>query len=303
VATQPMIPSTFLVASLAKVLARLRGAQHTPTNIQYSRHINIHNGSTPTMPLYAKFSLLPYIIENWLFHTIGFVYDRDRPTLSRHSKRWALFTLLALEKKLLFNFRPWDCNKLQRQDIPYALQIGWALSTNHVPLLVTIVTYSPRPIEQYLEFAANWVFPEYALSNYIPEKWFQELHRQNLESFPSGEWGGWMYCRLIGSCNQDGTDALIFCLLRYRPNNSMPSRSSLKLLGHMLLEAARYGQVSLIRTLLGILSIWSTGGALEDIFCITTDCAGQTCNAIQVATLCGHVDIVNLLTTAGCPVA
>jgi hypothetical protein len=318
VATQPMITSTFLMTSLTKALARLRGAQHITTNIQYSRHINIHNRNTSEVPLNSKFSLLPYITENWLFHSIEFTQDKLENSAShtglRNARRLMLFDYLTLEKKLLFDFRPWDCVKLQRDSLPYAIQIGWALSANHVPLLEAIANRhsSIHPIERYLNYATDWFFSNAGYGyiesvRHIAEAALQRLHKYSLEAFPSsGEWGGWMYHRIISACSQDGADALIFCLLKFGHGDWAAGTRSrpFGLFGHIFLEAARHGQGSLIRTQSDILSNWRIDDSLNSLLWITTDyCGGLTCNAIELAALSGYGEVMNLLKTAGCKVS
>jgi len=52
----------------------------------------------PSSPWTRKFSLLEYIISYWAFHTAN---------ITRSSSSWSRFRDVALERQLLFEFRPW----------------------------------------------------------------------------------------------------------------------------------------------------------------------------------------------------
>jgi hypothetical protein len=314
VGTRPLIPSTVMI-NLMKVLARLRGAQHTPTNIQYNRQINIHNGSTPPMPLSAKFSLLPYIVENWLFHTTEFIHQPENPISLRDHRPWILFDRLALEKQLLFDFKPWNCVKLPERNTSHILlylRIGWAISANHVPLLQAIVNrYSIYPITHYLAYVANWFFDTFAHpgQTHIHEWRVRELQKYSLDAFLSLEGcGGWLYYCLISTGSQDRTDALIFCLMKFRICISDHEYRPLppliaKVLGHILLEAVVHGQGSLIQSLVDMMPLvhgWPLPyGDGDNMLDVTIDYAGLVCNAIEVAALSGCGDVMELLADAG----
>jgi len=73
-----------------------------------------------------RFSLLSYIRENWIWHTMS--YDKS------FAKKWDQFKDLALYKNLLFESRPWGVSQ-QPSNLPHLRLFVWAVENSHIPLL------------------------------------------------------------------------------------------------------------------------------------------------------------------------
>ena len=87
----------------------------------------------------TKYAMLSYIAQNWLHHTKDFT----RGIISELDTE--RFQQLALEKKFLFNIRPWEgldvvagIDYSPGNVLHFAIEIGRAISNNHVPHLQAV---------------------------------------------------------------------------------------------------------------------------------------------------------------------
>lgn len=120
----------------------------------------------PSTSLTCNFVLLEYIVANWPFHTFYF---------TKKSSVWPSFRHTAIEKELLFDFRPWnerrhvakvdkflnECRMQQkvvlndvwrRNNMPTILMYSWAIGHGVPSLLNLIDAGSLRP---YVQLATN----------------------------------------------------------------------------------------------------------------------------------------------------
>jgi hypothetical protein len=151
---ESMLPPNSQAAKLVKALKRSRGNQGASTNIEFARHLSGPKWRDLPATLKVKYHALSYVAENWLHHT---TMTREGWEISPPSLRYVhLFDVLALEKEFPFDIRPWDSVPLQWQGFPFILQLGWAISTNHLPLLRAIVNREANcRLNLYLERATK----------------------------------------------------------------------------------------------------------------------------------------------------
>jgi len=303
VATQTLLPPNSTGASLAKVITKLRGFRHSSTEIDFSHYINVHKKRVPAAKLRTKFTLLSYVVENWLFHTIDFA----NPTLPSRVTQTSLFSAfdkLAFDKTFSFDIRPWDSLLIKMEEYPFMAHIGWALSANHLPLLQAIVRRDKVQISRCLDYAAEWVFRSFNNQpvNHIPENLIIELsiHEQSLEMFPTtDEWGVWLHHRILTSSNQQNVDALCYSLMKWDEGEWSPMKA--KLFGYLLLEAAIHDSYEAAGFICRNMSLWKPG--LQSMVWMSTTCYGIVCNAVELAALSGSEKVMKILASAGCRIS
>lgn len=123
-------------AGIARMLRKARGTEYSPTGTDYSRPFQDFPINRGTSDINTKYELLSYITENWLHHTKDFMHGI---VSEQDTER---FQQLALVKKFLFNIRPWEGIKVvagidyyTSEGLHFAIEMGWAISNNHMPLL------------------------------------------------------------------------------------------------------------------------------------------------------------------------
>lgn len=309
VGTHSFLPPNTAGASLANALIKLRRTRHTSTCIEFARHINLQNRSS-TIPLGSKYSLLSYIVENWLYHTVEFSNEVLLNTTSpkNHETKGECYQLrlfdgLAFDKSLLFDIRPWDSVVINHKDLSYIAQIEWAISNNHLVLARAIHRRTGTEISLCLDFLTDWVFRSFIGQpvKHIPEALFDNLYRDENASEPSpasGPWESWLHHRLIDACSGVKADALAFCLHHWKPGD-WSTRSAL--FGYLLLQAVRHGHEIVAKVLCKNISSWRP--RMKSAVWITTTSDGLTCNAYELASLCGSETLMDLVASAGCTVS
>jgi hypothetical protein len=303
VATQTLLPPNSTGASLAKVIMRLRDFRHSPTDIDFPHHINVHKKRAPTAKLRTKFSFLSYVAENWLLHTVDFA----NPTLHSRAEQTSLFSAfdnLAFDRSFSFDIRPWDALLIKMEEHPFIAHFGWALSANHLPLLQAIVRRDKAQISRCLDYAAEWVFRSFNNQpvNHIPENLMIELsiNEQPLEVFPTAdEWGVWLHHRILTSSNEQNVVALSYTLRMWDEGAWSPMKA--KLFGYLLLEAAIHDRHEAARIICRNISLWKP--ELPRIVWMTTTCYGIDCNAVELAALSGSEKVMKILASAGCKIS
>ncbi|KAE9367461.1 hypothetical protein N431DRAFT_348615, partial [Stipitochalara longipes BDJ] len=134
--TKSMLPPNSQAAKLVKKLKQFRGNRSTSTTIPLEHYIRGPQWKSPTILLSTKYRLLSYVAENWLHHTSTTGEGGEGTKWSRRYIR--LFEIVAFERSFSFDVRPWDLAPFQQHECPFVLQIGWAISENHVHLLRTV---------------------------------------------------------------------------------------------------------------------------------------------------------------------
>ncbi|KAI9857597.1 MAG: hypothetical protein M1813_008189 [Trichoglossum hirsutum] len=106
--------------------------------INYGKYLG--NRKRPTEKLRDKYLLLDYTVRNWVWHTSKF---DDSVSL------WGQFGSLALEKRMMFDFRMWD-DSYTSSGLPYLPLFNWAVDNGHAPLL-RLLSSPPRglPLREY----------------------------------------------------------------------------------------------------------------------------------------------------------
>lgn len=285
IATQTLLPPNSAGASLAKVITRLRDFRHSPSEIDFAHHINVHKKRGPTTKLQTKFAFLSYVAENWLFHTIDFA----NPTLHSRAEQTSLFSAfdkLAFDRNFSFDIRPWDGLSTRMNEYPFIAPIGWALSTNHLPLLQAIVRRDKTQISRCLDYAAEWVFRSFNNQpvNHVPEELITELSRpeQPLEVFPAAdEWGCWLHHKILASSNEQDVVALSYMLKKW--DEGAWSAMKAKLFGYLLLEAAFHDRHEAARIICQNISLWKP--ELPRVVWMTTKWNGVNCNAVELCSV------------------
>jgi hypothetical protein len=174
-----------------------------PTNIDYSRHMS---KKTETVEhLLEDYRLLSYIRENWLWHTSTFL-----PRGLENNRRDALLHNLVIHKHLPFSCRPWKTHSNPKMKYPYLEPLGWALVTNHCPLIQALLrTDSTFDTNHYFADAVEWFFQD-ATNTHVSEDMLERLELCAQETWdPKSIPGqGWLYARLINACRRGNLDVI-----------------------------------------------------------------------------------------------
>jgi hypothetical protein len=264
VRTQSMLPPNSQTAKIVKTLKWFRGSPETSTNIQFDRYVaGGLKWRKPAVSLKSKYHLLSYVAENWLQHntTIGNVSE-SRPWSPRHL---CLFENLVLAKRGSFDIRPWDSIPLQYLGFPFVLQIGWALSTNNLPLLRTI-SKSTREgvIGDYLEHATKAFVKFSSTSSGDDLQSLREFSGRSTEIWPnSGDWECWLYHCVLKASDQSFTDVLEFCFSGWAQYPALTTFGTHRLqttfVGRLLLDAVIRSANSVVEVLTKIVLTWPVG--------------------------------------------
>ncbi|KAL3425249.1 hypothetical protein PVAG01_02040, partial [Phlyctema vagabunda] len=254
-------------------LSRTLQSKGSRTNIDYGRHIPKKN--KPVEHLLTDYRLLKYVRENWLWHTANFA-----PNGGQKSMRDILFHNLVLQKQLPFSFRPWQSNKDLTLKYCYLEPVGWALVTNHCPLLYILLKTDPKfkPWE-YLENAAEWFFLD-RTNTHISADMMRRLEccseeRWDAKSIPRQ---GWLYCKIIDASRRGNRDILELCLRHSSHLSSLKPYRWEQLKSHIAIEAAANNRLDLVKLIVDytvtihFTMVWN----------------GEVLNALELAALSGH---------------
>jgi ankyrin repeat protein len=258
-----------------------------PTNIDYSRYIP--KKTTPVDHLLDDYRLFGYVRENWLWHTASFP-SSDQPK----TRRDVLFHNLVLQKQLPFSFRPWQAHTNTKMKCLYLEPVGWALSMDHCALIQTLLKIDPTFVPSaYFEDAGRWFFED-SVNTFISADMLERLEycaedTWDAKSIPAQ---GWLYSRMLNACRRGNLDILQICIPGLlKP----PNRSSVKsdypwfqIEGHLMLEEAGNNQLDIVQTLFYMFNSM-------DYKSFTTIHDGHVYNALELAVLGGHVEIVRAL--------
>jgi hypothetical protein len=154
VRNQSFLPPNSLAAYAAKALGKVHRRQESCSKIDFSRHVALHRGSPSSKSFMDKYVLLSYIARNWLHHTQEFTVQEEDEVL-RNQRHILLFDTVALDKNLLFDFKPWNNIKIDNT-IAFVGAVGWALFTGHIPLLQAIDRHGGyKSVYNYLSMATD----------------------------------------------------------------------------------------------------------------------------------------------------
>jgi len=103
----------------------------------------------------TSFSLLPYITQYWLWHTVHSVVE-DTSEARKAKRRANLFQSLVLWKQLLFDFTPWEDLNGSNPDSTLAAILGWALMANHQYLIWISLKHENFRPENFVIRAWTW---------------------------------------------------------------------------------------------------------------------------------------------------
>lgn len=120
----------------ARAWNHLRKTRFSPLrsvpDIDFDKHLTFVR--KPPQNSLQKFRLLSYVIKYWVEHASIFSADDN--------DLWKLFEVLAFERKMLFDFRPWgdgDPSQTLHLDL-----FRWALENSHEPLVRLAVAKASR---------------------------------------------------------------------------------------------------------------------------------------------------------------
>lgn len=302
VRTQSMLPPNSQTAKLVKTLKWFRGSPETSTNIRFDRYVaGGLKWRKPADSLKSKYRLLSYLAENWLHHNtiIGNVRE-SRPWSPRHL---CLFENLVLEKRGSLDIRPWDSIPLRCIGFPFVLQIGWALSTNHLPLLRTISKNTRGgSIGDYLEHATKAFIEFSSTSSGDDLQSLRGFSGRSTEIWPNSEdWECWLYNCVLKASNQSFTDVLEFCFsvrAQYPASNASGTHHlQITFIRHLLLDAATHSATSVVEVLAKIVRTWPAGMRSE--LRAATKITDAASNALEMAFLSKSEHLMELLASLG----
>jgi hypothetical protein len=303
VRTKSMLPPNSQAATLVKTLKRLRGNRDPSTTIQFNQYVGVSNRKGPAVSLKTKYHLLSYVAENWLHHNTG-TGEALGASIWTHRYQHR-FDNSVLAKRFSFDIRPWDSIPFRNKDFPFVLQIGWAILTNNIALMHTISDHiSEGSIWNYLEYATK-TFKEFASQNSV----IRDFSRRSIETWPNSEdWESLLWHCILKASDQSFTAILHFCLLdwpipkwEYSKVGTMEFPGSLKatFFAHLLLDAACYGNTSIVEVLTIDVLNWPT--QLRNDFCALMNEAPG--NALEMAFHSKSEHLMGLLASVGCNVS
>jgi ankyrin repeat protein len=272
------------------------------TNIEYSRHIP--KNTEPVEHLLKDYRLLGYVRENWLWHTASFPLNDLAKT-----RRDELFHNLVLQKQLPFTFRPWNAYINTKMTYPYIEAVGWALTMNHCQMMNTLLKTDPifKPVT-YFEDAGRWVFED-RINTYISRDIVERLEycAQDTWDSKSIPAQGWLYSRMLNACRRGHLNALLFCIPRLSVVDSSRATAIeehypwLQIQAHLILEASANNQKDVFLSLFPVPNQNTEGSSrtLDQFRSFTIMYDGRIYNALELAVLGGHVDMVRLLRRSG----
>lgn len=314
VRTQSMLPPNSHPAKLVKAMKRIRGNPDTATNIQFDRHVTCLKRTESAIPLNTKYHLLSYVAENWLHHTtimMGASEPGDWTLL-----RIRLFKNLALEKKFSFDIRPWDSVLSRWKGPPFILQIGWAISTNHLPLLRVISNHiGDDSIGNYFEQFVKLFVASASTSSENGVRSLRDFSRCSIKEWPASEgWERWLFRCVLEASDQSFTDTLEFCFTDWAHHRASVLRSTwnkgqLKFIGYLLLDAALHSRPSVAEIFANLLgwrsarpiALWSMidrgpmtpRGSMSAL-------ARDAARALETAFSSESEDLMDILVSVGC---
>jgi len=299
---QSMLPPNSQTAKLVKTLKWFRGSPETSTNIQFDRYVaGGLKGRKPAVSLKSKYRLLSYVAENWLQHnTIIENVSESRPWVPHHL---CLFEYLVLAKRGSFDMRPWDSIPLQCLGFPFVLQIGWALSTNNLPLLRTISKYAREGyIGQYLEHATKAFVKFSSTSSGNDLQSLREFSGRSTEIWPnSGDWECWLYHCVLKASDQSFTDVLEFCFSSWAQYPALTTSGTHRLqttfVGRLLLDAVIRSANSVVEVLAKIVLTWPVD--IRSELLAATKITDTPSKALEMAFLSKSEHLMDLLASIG----
>jgi hypothetical protein len=295
VRTQPMLPPNSHAVKLVKALKTLRRSQDSPTNIDFDRHISTYKRRMPIATVEEKYALLSYVAEYWLHHTITFTKAMEATMQSPHHLH--LFNNLALHRKFPFDIRPWDGISLRREGFPFVIQIGWAISANHLPLLKSITHLGNEAcLGAYMEEATK-DFLNFMINSKATWPLLRKYSEGSAETFPhSHDWERWLYHCILRACDQAFTEILEFFFSNWERSRWSPPHGNF--FGHLLLDAALHSNTGVVEVVNKITLNWHSDARRE--LWLNTEIEGESLNALEVAFRSDSVPLMELFALAGC---
>lgn len=239
VRTQSTLPPSSQASKLFRSLKRFRVNTEHRSAIQFDQYTgSVERKKLADVSAFnSKYSLLSYAAESWLHHNttwskfwkVGDTSDpeQDKCLSNPRGRRRNLFGILALEKTFPFSIRPWDSVPFQREEFPYVLQIGWAISTNHFLLLHEIMEHihpheldfyfqhAPHEIGLYFEYATD-AFIRFASTRSATVVNLRKFSGLSTETWPNAKnWERWLYRCIMTASDRSFVQVLCVCLVQW----------------------------------------------------------------------------------------
>jgi hypothetical protein len=307
VSTQSMLPPNSQAAKLVKTLKHFRGNRSISTTINIEPYVHGQHGKNSAFPLSIKYRLLSYVAETWLHHT-SMIGEASKGTewSPRHVR---LFEIVAFERTFSFNVRPWDFAPFEQHDHRFVLQIGWAISKNHLYLLHTLATnrsYNARACFGQ----ATHDFSKFLRAYVEEDSPLRRFSQRSSETWPQPlSWEPWIYRCILEASDQGLTNILHFCFLNFikwksgkGEKGSDLIRDHSRVVGYLILDAAASSHTSVIETLNTIIKTTWPEALQRELWTITIPPI-YAARALETAFLSESEHLVELLALAGCKVS
>jgi ankyrin repeat protein len=293
---QPLIPYDNHGRDVVRAWNHFRRAKPVHLDINIARHVNLPKSKARSL---TDFAFLPYVASNWLWHSIDFAYGGAIGGDSAHRqkqkvRRDTLFRDLAVQKQLLFEFRPWGTFDDNNQKLSSIALLGWALMTNHSYLIsmTSIDEELLRPPVLILE-AYRWFRDDVIEPTNAPR--VTDAHLVRLKAFSEDSYSlespelGWLYSRMLCAARRGHLDVIQACGLTIHEKLDY-------FWGHLIVEAAAAGQASFIKWVHENLALDSS---FTD-FTVTHE--SNHYSAIERSLLAGQTEALIALSRLGYPV-
>lgn len=314
-----LLPSNTAVQTFAKLRVKICSSTLAPSDIEFGRfaqEIGNRRGGSQA----KTYSLLPYVIENWLFHATNFTVKTSLTEDEEISIAVSKFRNLVLEKKLYFKFKLWDEIPVHK-DFPCLIALGFGIGNNHGALLQALsVGVKGFVLGDYLRQASMQLyerdyteefdnrpdgvicrlqeFPNYGISETMIKR--TTVHSNQILPSNHDHWA-WLYYQVLSAARNDYSEVLRICFSTISDKWKMQHRI---IFGHALLEAVINGPAT---------SFHSQRWWLNMIKAFGVDIPWMRCkrengslystyNALEHAALLGRVEVVDKIYSLGCPV-
>jgi hypothetical protein len=214
---ESMLPAHSKAAKVVKASKLFRGPQGTSTNIEFDRYISGSKTRSPVLKLTTKYRLLSYVAENWLHHTT-MTREACEVFFTSSPRHFRLFSNLALEKVFPLDIRPWESIPLRWDRFPFVLQLGWAISSNHLPLLHAIAHKEiGSGLGLYFDHVTR-VFEDFkSLHRAGTGHSFRDFSKISTETWPTSKnWESWIFSCIFKASERSFADVLKFIVCNWR---------------------------------------------------------------------------------------
>jgi ankyrin repeat protein len=183
---------------------------------------------------------------------------------------------------------------------PYLEPVGWAITTNHCPLVNTLFKIDPTfDPSKYFEDAGEWFFED-KINTYISADMLERLEycSQDIWDSKSIPGQGWLYSRMLNACRRGNLDVLRLCVPEVFKLSSVvsPSYPWYQISGHLMLEAAANNQLEIVEH---FSQQYGAMNLREEFRSFTSIHDGNVYNALERTALSGHLEIAVLLRKQG----